>query len=408
METSEWKEIKELFDFATDLVHKASFEKLDRISSIIVEKAAKITKADRTCLLLLKQNELYIENGFPFESGQHGFGEKITPKIGEKFLKGVIDSRTALYVSKPEEDIRTAYMRGMIREHKISSILFVPLYKENEDFGVIVFDFKNGNYQSVKIRFVASAITKSLSSLKEREKEEERIKRNERVCALGENSLRVAHSLRNNLTVIGGLARREVKLLSAEPEKMDLDKAKETAKNIAENVVKTEKIVGDILRFSKIPEIRPRFFNLNEFLKREINDFIRSDVYPDIKFSQRLDKKLGGLEISFDANLLAVCVADIVRNAYEAEAKRIWVRTTANLKHGVVSIFIANDGEKIDTAMTEEIFSPFMTTKPDGTGLGLANVKNIIIAHGGDVSVMSNNTTEFKIELPLRTKNMGP
>jgi signal transduction histidine kinase len=217
----------------------------------------------------------------------------------------------------------------------------------------------------------------------------------------------VAHSLRNNLTVIGGFARREIKLLST-PGEIDLDKARETAQNIAENVVKTEKIVGDILRFSKIPEIRPRFFNLNEFLKREINDFIRSGVYSDIKFSQHLDKKLGDLEISFDANLLAICVADIVHNAYEAEAKRIWLRTTVNFKHGVVSIFIANDGEKIDKAMTEEIFSPFMTTKPDGTGLGLANVKNIVIAHGGDVSVMSNSITEFRIELPLKTKNMGP
>jgi nitrogen fixation/metabolism regulation signal transduction histidine kinase len=241
-----------------------------------------------------------------------------------------------------------------------------------------------------------------------REKEEEKTKRNERICALGENSLRVAHSLRNNLTVIGGLARREVKILSAEPEKIDLVQARETAKNIAENVVKTEKIVGDILRFSKIPEIRPRFLNLNEFLKREINNFIRSGVYPDIKFSQHLDKKLDDLEISFDANLLAVCVADIIYNAYEAKAKSIWLRTTANFKRGVVSIFIANDGEKIDTAMTEEIFSPFMTTKPDGTGLGLANVKNIIVAHGGDVSVMSNSRTEFKIELPLKTKNTGP
>ncbi len=410
METSEWKEVKELFDFGLDLVQAASSEKLDRLSSITVEEAAKIAKADRVCLLLLKQNELYVENGFPF--GEHGVGKKITPEFGEKFLKGVIDSRTMAYVSHPETDTRTNYMKEMILDYKIVSILFVPLYKEEEDLGVIVFDFKNGNQRftkdyMIKVRFLANAIAKALWSWQMHFKNEEKVIKNERICALGENSLRVAHAIRNNLLVIGGFARRLLRKVSTPEEEIRVDKLEEIAKDIVANVGKIEKIVGDVLEFSKTPKIKPRFHNLNEFLKREINDLVISGAYPDIKFNQHLDKKLNDLEVNFDVNLLATCIADIVHNAYEAGAKKIWIRTTANFKHGNVSIFVANDGEKIDEAMREEIFSPFMTTKPDGTGLGLANVKNIIVAHGGDVSVMSNDRTEFRIEIPLKTKNMG-
>ncbi|MDI6717695.1 MAG: ATP-binding protein [Patescibacteria group bacterium] len=403
MNTSEWKEIKELFDFGLDLVHTASSKKFDKISKIIVESAAKIAQADRVCLMLLRQNSLYVEEGFPLK--EHGIGEKIMSDTGEKFLKGVIDSRTMVYIPHPKTDIRTNYMKGIIEFYCVASILFVPLYEE-EDIGLITFDFQIENSQRfnkdylVKMRFLANAVAKAFWSRRVHCKNEEKMKRNEKMCALDENSLRVAHSIRTNLAVIGGNARRLNKILE-KTNKTSADEIKEITKNIIENVYKMEKIVGDVLTFSKIPKINPHLHNLNDFLKRAIADFIFSGAYPDIKFNQSLDKKLNDLKVNFDVNLLDACVADIVRNVYEAKAKKIWFRTKTNIRHGIVSIFIANDGEGIDKTMMKEIFSPFMTTKPDGTGLGLANVKNIIVAHGGDISVACNNKTEFNIELPL-------
>lgn len=49
----------------------------------------------------------------------------------------------------------------------------------------------------------------------------------------------------------------------------------------------------------------------------------------------------------------------------------------------------------------KDLFSPFVTSEIDGSGLGLANVQSIIMSHGGHVFVLSGDVTEFGITLPL-------
>ena len=92
-----------------------------------------------------------------------------------------------------------------------------------------------------------------------------------------------------------------------------------------------------------------------------------------------------------------------LRNAVEASAKRVFIRNTLNPKQGKIELSFANDGKIIDENIRGEIFEPFMTTKTDGTGLGLANVRAIIEAHNGEICIgNSGKVTEFKIFLPLK------
>ncbi len=73
---------------------------------------------------------------------------------------------------------------------------------------------------------------------------------------------------------------------------------------------------------------------------------------------------------------------------------------------GAIKISIKDNGEGIPKEIIDKIFQPFFTTKPtgEGTGLGLATVHGIVVAHGGQVTVSSESGvgTEFTIHLPAR------
>jgi signal transduction histidine kinase len=73
----------------------------------------------------------------------------------------------------------------------------------------------------------------------------------------------------------------------------------------------------------------------------------------------------------------------------------------------VVCIRIADIGPGIPADKRDRIFDPFVTTKPDGTGLGLAVTAQIVAAHQGRITVESRapRGSEFLVELPVRQDN---
>ena len=98
---------------------------------------------------------------------------------------------------------------------------------------------------------------------------------------------------------------------------------------------------------------------------------------------------------------------NIIKNAIEAVDKKGHITITAfppkqTPKGAYLIISIANDGPPIESDDMSNIFTPFITTKAGGTGLGLATANRIVISHGGYIEVVSDKTgTEFSIHLPL-------
>jgi signal transduction histidine kinase len=70
---------------------------------------------------------------------------------------------------------------------------------------------------------------------------------------------------------------------------------------------------------------------------------------------------------------------------------------------GMAEIAVIDRGSGIDPKMMSTIFNPFVTTKPDGVGLGLAIVSKIVDEHGGRISVESEvgKGSVFRVYLPL-------
>jgi signal transduction histidine kinase len=386
------------------LVSRGEYQKT---TNVIVESALRISGAHRACLIIMnKKGELIIKKGLPQYT--HGIGQKITPDTGETFLKQVMSDESIVLVTNPCEDSRLAYMRELVMTYGISSMLFLPLFFEGESIGILVFDLvgreKLSKEAFEKIKLLGRLASIAIGMEYKGRKDQEKILQGEELRILGEYSSRVAHTIRNSLTIIGGFSGRLLKRLLKESKSGESKTDSElvetlwgSAKIIDDESKKLERIVNDVLIFTsfKKPILEPH--NINKFIKEEI-----SRVSNGVKPGFNLDKQLNKVNTAFDRDMMSICIQDLMRNAAEASASRILIKTKLKPKQREIVISVINTGKRISPQIIKDIFSPFVTTKMDGTGLGLANVQSIVGSHGGNISVSSDNdATEFKITLPL-------
>ncbi len=227
---------------------------------------------------------------------------------------------------------------------------------------------------------------------------ENEIRRREKLSTLGELSARVAHEIRNPLSVIGGFTQR----MSRSLEKAD---NKNTFKylNIIENEVKRlEKIVEEILEFSR-PMKRLEFDT--EDISEIIDDLLT--LYED-KFQSngiKVKKKVRPLNVMVDVSRLKQAMINLIQNAIDACKNYIEIETEEIGDTLIISFL--NDGKPLDKVTEDKIFSPFFTTKTTGTGLGLPITKKIIEEeHNGTLSIKNisrdnRDYSVFVIEIPI-------
>lgn len=401
------KKLSEIKDFVETaelfLVSQGDYQET---LNIVAESALKVSAADRVCLIMKnKKEELMIEVGLP--QYDHGICKKITPETGETLLRQVMSGESIVLVTNPCEDRRVAYMQELIMTYGISSILFLPLFFGGESIGILVFDWVDGGKFSKeileKIKLFGRLASRAIGMEQKRQKNREKILQDEKLRSLGEHSSQVAHIIRNSLTIIGGFSERLLNRLTESKfgeSKIDSELVETlwgTAKIIDDESKKLERIVNDILTITslKSPVLEPH--NINEFLKEEL---LRIDSN-GLKTRLKLSKQLNGVNTAFDRDMMSICIQDLIRNASEASASRILIKTKLKPKQREVMISVTNDGKRINPYILKDIFSPFVTTKADGTGLGLAIIQSIVKKHGGNIYVSSDDKTEFTITLPL-------
>lgn len=220
----------------------------------------------------------------------------------------------------------------------------------------------------------------------------ERVIHAERMAALGELAARVAHEIRNPLISIGGFARRLEKKLSGD--------IQEYAKIIVNEVSRLENILKEILGFVKSSRINKSSVNINDMLT-SIIEFIM----PEIEEKQNRvirDFSETPLVASIDPDRIKEAILNIFLNAAQAtDHGTITVRTRLEDNEAVIEI--TDTGYGINEEDVKNIFNPFFTTKPQGTGLGLAVTHKIIQEHNGRITVESvlGGGTAFKIYLAV-------
>ena len=402
----------ELADFMDALRPLLSAVNFAAVAKESARAALAVSGAQRACLIIInKKGALVLKAGLPV--GGHETGKL---ECGSSFLKKVIKGGKYKLVSNPSGDACVGYMKELIKTYNINSLLFVPLLYKEQDLGILVLDKNDGkrfsNSEIQKARLAAEYISAAIWREYRRKSQEDDAVKDANLRVLGANSATVAHSLRNPLTAIGGLVRRIEKKAAAAAEgkgEMDPQSILDYCRIIVGNTDRMEGLIRDVLAFARISSKKMEWQSV--FLDGFLRDTVKSLIngHPNnmrVRFS--IDPRLSRIRVRIDPGMLRFAIEDIVRNALEAEGSSV-LKIKAKVKpaKALIVITFANNGEPIAKEVIRDVFSPFMTTKADGTGLGLANVKASIEAHKGEVWVERKDDksaryrTKFKIHLPL-------
>ncbi len=241
---------------------------------------------------------------------------------------------------------------------------------------------------------LARSFTDMVSSLKKSRKlleetyEEMAVQKS--FAELGKFSLVVAHEIKNPLGIIRGA----VDILKKEEAEEEVKK--EMLSYIEEEVKRLDRLLKDFLSLAK--PVNPKFKRV------KIADFFKSIVqkisldWPGLNVELQLNYEG---EFVTDPQLIEGVILNMVKNAYEAEARNVVIRV--GRENDVLSIEIVDDGKGIKKEDEDRIFEPFYSTKKGGTGLGLAYVSRVVMALKGKVNVYPNEPrgVRFVIRIPF-------
>lgn len=253
------------------------------------------------------------------------------------------------------------------------------------------------NQQKKELEVTASNIPEYgvmliIKDLTETKKLEQAALQNERLKDIGQMAACLAHEIRNPLGGIQGFASLLMKQLQDRPN------AQKMAASILEGSKILNTLVTSILAYAKPLTLTFKLHDLCELIEKTVH--LCHAEFVD-KQQCIVDIPTEGLSIFCDGTLLQMTLLNLLRNAFQA-SKNV-VKITATGVHHLGKIVIENDGPGIQKENLDKVFTPFFTTKTDGTGLGLSEAQKVILAHGGFITVDSkpNEKTTFTIQLEL-------
>jgi two-component system nitrogen regulation sensor histidine kinase NtrY len=159
-----------------------------------------------------------------------------------------------------------------------------------------------------------------------------------------------------------------------------------------------QKLVKEFSSFAKMPEMSPRRGSL-EHLVRDV-----AKLYPRV--AVRIESNPALEDFPFDPEQMRRVLVNLFDNSIAAiggdEDGRIRIRLDRT--NGDAILKFTDNGPGIPADRLPRIFEPYFTSKSEGTGLGLAMVKNIILLHGGSIDAKSGaDGTTFTITIPMRS-----
>jgi signal transduction histidine kinase len=227
------------------------------------------------------------------------------------------------------------------------------------------------------------------------------LKEQRHLADLGLAVSKINHDMRNILT--------SAQLMSDRLATIDDPMVKRFAPKLLRTIDRAVSYSSEVLAYGKAREAAPRrrFISLAA-LAGEVRDVIIEETSTDISFVLDMDE---GIEIEADNEQLFRAIYNLARNAVQAleadasddDAIVRRITFSARRRGLVVEIRVADTGPGLPAKARENLFQPFRgSARSGGTGLGLAIARELVLAHGGTISLDETVTqgTAFRIELP--------
>lgn len=216
----------------------------------------------------------------------------------------------------------------------------------------------------------------------------------ESLAAMGRAVSCIAHDMKTPLMAIGGFVQQVQRKVADDKLNKKLDFA-------VEQVRRLEALVGDMLAFAKPLNLQCQQGAVNDLIHEVVLISGEKAARHAVTITTELQEDMP--TVAYDAQRLQQALLNLVNNALEASPQGGEVILRSQTDGAGIAIEIIDQGEGIPKEQRNDIFTPFVTTKKEGTGLGLPIVKKVIEAHAGSITVSKNSEkgVTFRITIPL-------
>ena len=220
------------------------------------------------------------------------------------------------------------------------------------------------------------------------------IQQSERAGLLAQLAAGLAHQLRNSLTG----ARMSIQLHARRHPAQAGD---ETLAVALRQLALTEDQVKGLLSAGRVERSPPEVCDLQKLLGDVACLVDPACQHAGVTLSQSRPDGPGALELFAERSSLRAAILNLTLNAIEAAGQGGTVRLEAYSRNGEVSIEVVDSGPGPPPELAEILYEPFVTSKPEGVGLGLALARRVALDHDGRLSwSRAGETTRFILTLP--------
>src|SRR5438876_387970 len=382
---------------------------LDDALQVITREACQLMAGKMCSLLLLDDTGEWFDL-----RASHGASEAYLNKprlsAAESMLGIVVRRKKPLQVENVQTSSRYQHV-DIARRGGLVSLLRVPMVFGGQALGPLsVYTGAPHVFSNEEIRILSaladlSAIAIETARLYERIVDvEEQMRQNEKLSALGLLAAEVAHEIRNPLTVMKMLYHSiDLKFVAGDPRAKD-------AEIMGAQMELMNRIVEQILDFARAPEPEFGGVNLNELIE-ELGLLTRHKLtQQNVLLVRKLEPNLP--PVMADAAQLEQVFLNLILNAVEAMpdggkltiASRTSPPPEGQEKPDYVVVEVKDTGHGMTKEQRDRAFTSLLnTSKPKGTGPGLAIVARIVEAHRGKVAIKSSpgRGTTIGITLPI-------
>lgn len=230
----------------------------------------------------------------------------------------------------------------------------------------------------------------------------QQVKHSQQLALVGQTVATVSHEIRTPLVLIGGFARQ-----LAGKEKSLSPQGRHKLEVIASEVARLEGLLSELNDLS-----RPQQYNWREVGLPQVLERVRELMEPQLQrdgLGLRLELGQGLPPVAADPDRLSQVLINLIQNA--AQASQPGQEVSLSLEAdplGRAVLVVSDQGSGISPQHLPQVFNPFFTTKPRGTGLGLPLARRIMEEHGGSLELFSQPGQGTRVRLSLPPLGQGP
>ncbi len=246
---------------------------------------------------------------------------------------------------------------------------------------------------TLTVRFLDAAHSLERQTAKLRATQAELVKQ-ERLAALGELSAVVAHEVRTPVSIMfNALSVLRRQRMHSETEAL--------IGIVEEEAQRLKRMIDDLLAFARPQTLRMTRVEVHPMIDGAV-EAARAVTQSNVEVVIQVDEDVPN--VTCDEHRIREAVINLVTNAIQASRRVEPVRVHVTREGPRVHIAVIDDGVGVPRELVPRLFTPFFTTRPTGTGLGLAVVRRIAEGHGGEALCHAQGPgATFVLVLPIES-----